>query len=97
MIAKLRKLLADCHMVAGDKTIKILGDANLSYLIKRADEELDGIDIIGMDNAEIDRKLKLVVQLATIARSKLSVNQDPPITNPARKGKKGKAFPEGQP
>lgn len=99
MIAKLRKLLADCHMAAGDKTVRILGDTNLYFLITRATEELNSIDVTTTPNTEIDRRLKLVVQLATIARSKLSVNQELTleVTNPVRKGKKGQPFPEGQP
>ena len=98
MIAKLRQLLADCHMAAGDRTVKILGNSNLFYLIERASEELNSIDVAGTENSEIDRRLKLVTQLVTIARSKLSINQDESkISNPVRRGKKGNPFPEGQP
>lgn len=92
MIAKLRKLLADCHMSAGDKTVKSLGESNFNYLVERAKEELlyviveDPFTTLGGE--ECDRRLKLVVQLVTIARNKLSVNRDKPV-------RKDKTFPEG--
>lgn len=98
MIAELKKLLSECHMKAGDKTVKILGNSNFNYLVARMKEELDNLETVDPD----DGRLKLIIQLATIARYKLKPKKEKPLSEVLKKKEakakeKGFNFPEGQP
>lgn len=65
MIAKLRKLLAECHIQKKEAVLLAVMKADMNYCVQRALEELELFKADGRDD-----RLKLATQLLTIARYK---------------------------
>ena len=69
MLAKLKKMLSECHF--SGEIVKILAQANYDYLIQRAQEELDYVKN-STDEVDSKRRLILATRLITLARFKLA-------------------------
>jgi hypothetical protein len=72
MIAELRALLAECHIKSGQLT-KVLEKADWSFMLQRAEEELEKAGEATVDGMFklADEKLKFVIQLLNMARYKM--------------------------
>jgi hypothetical protein len=68
MFADLRRALSECHVKSDDKVFASIADADKTYLIRRAREALDHAAI----GNNVEDNLKLVIQLANLARYKHS-------------------------
>ena len=72
MITELKKLLAECHVKAGDKTIEFATKSNIKYLVQRVEEELWLATEV---NVEDENRMKRCIQLLNIIRYKIRCNR----------------------
>jgi hypothetical protein len=82
MLAKLKTLLAECHL--SGEIVRTLAQANFDYLIQRAQEELD---YVKLSNDEVDSKRRLILatRLITLARYKLENPSESVQSRPTRR------------
>lgn len=78
MLAKLKKLLSECHYVSGPM-LKTYIEASYDYVIARASEEME-MARKATTVAEADQRIILAVRLLTLARYKLSIPSTPKST-----------------
>lgn len=73
MFSRIKKLLAECHLKAGDPAFKAAVEAQPSYLITRAREALDTIDTCSLQEgmlgkAVADKNAILIIRLMALLR-----------------------------
>lgn len=101
MIAELKKLLAQCHVVQGEnRTIDLIMAADYSYLLQRSKEELALATAVAESKIEPEEKedklekfeqhAKLLIQLVNMARYKLQCTLSSPKQLPDQKPKSKK-------
>ena len=69
-LAKLKKLLSECHFKKTDVVLKTMDDASYDYMIRRAFEEIKLLSIMPGHPTD-DKRLILIIQLLLLARLKL--------------------------
>ena len=72
MINELKKLLAECHVKAGDRVIEFVVKSNIKYLLQRIEEELWLASEINIDDED---RMKRCIQLLNIIRYKIRCNR----------------------
>lgn len=86
MLARLKKLLSECHLT-GD-IVNVLAQADFDYLVQRAKEELDYVKQSN-DMEDSKRRLVLATRLITLARYKQETPIEPVQSKTTRRRRAG--------